>query len=159
MFGLMLVLVWAVPMVGAGAVLAHRSLPEAPPPEAPPPKQATLAWEDLDRLDEFAAHPPQLHTPRKPSAPVPQAPVVEAPANGPLTIRLQDGLFATTFTTRCEDGSNGRAAFTNGVAVVAQVPDSLCTISFQGGGFTQRLVHRGPGEITCRDRGGTVTCR
>lgn len=158
-----IVVAWIAPVLALGLATAAQALTTStPPPEPAEEPTAELTWEQID-LAEDQDLPPVQRPPVAPPTPVDAknpTTVQEPAATGPLRLRLAPGLFATTATARCPDGSQHRAPFVNGLATLTDLPtQDVCRVTFQGGLVTS--LRSGAGDLSCTLAAttGSVICR
>lgn len=158
--GLGLLAVWVAPALAIGVVAATQTLVASVPvePPIPEPEGPSLTWEQIDLAEDQHLRPPLPKAPTShPTKTVQPEPVL---SHAPLTLTLAPGLFATTATARCPDGTRHRASFEQGRAVFPALPaQEVCRISLQGGLVTS--LRSGPGSLHCglAATTGTVVCR
>lgn len=157
--GMGILAAWMAPALAIGLVTAASALTPSAIEEPPEPTEPTeqLTWEQIDLAEDRELPAPALVRPRPTPSATPAEP--PEPETGALTLHLAPGLFATTATAQCPDGSRHRATFENGVARFDAIPGSeVCRITFQGGLVTS--LRSGPGELHCllAATAGAVVC-
>lgn len=153
--GVGLLAVWLAPALGIGVFTAGRALGPAftasEPQGADDATPSSITWDDIDRSEDRQRRLfPGLRVRReRPTEALPPPPPAPLSPTAPLTLTLSPGLFATTATARCPDGSSHRAPFTDGTAVLRGMPSNeVCRITLQGGG-PQTTFQSGPGNLRC----------